>query len=133
MTAPNERKRKNDRPICTRDQPIRRDDALESEDGHRRKARKRYGERQPEPFENPGDLDEKVGSLYFLLRCAPRDVVGEHVCEEGYGEVDAQTPEEEEATSSKRVLVTAHWKTEGMTDKNSIQVHVSMVESMRLR
>ena len=133
MTTPNERKRNDDRPICTRDLPTRRDDALESEDDHRRKARKRYGERKPEPFENPGDLDKKVGSLYFLLRCAPRDVVGKHVCEEGYADVDAQTPEEEEATSSKRVLAKAHWKTDGMTDKNTIHVPVSMAESMRLR
>ena len=113
MTSPNERKRKDDRPIRTRDQPIHRDHALEREDGHRRKAQKRDGERKPEPFEDPGDLDEKVGSLHFLLRCAPRDVVGEHVCEQGYADVDAQTPKEEEATSSKRVLAKAHWNAGG--------------------
>lgn len=98
MTARDQRERKDHRPIVARDQPIRRDDALETEKDDRRKARNRHGERKPEPFQDPGHLDEKVGSLHFLLGCAPCDVVREHVCEEGYRQVDTQTPKEEEAT-----------------------------------
>lgn len=135
MTTRNQRKRKDDRPVRTRDLPIHRHNGFDTEHDHRRKAGKRHRKHKPEAFEDPGHLDEKVGSLHFLLRCAPRDVVGEQVCENGNAQVDAQTPKEEEASSSKRVSAKKKHgeKRSEDTDKNSIHLAVSMVESIRLQ
>lgn len=98
MGTRNDRKRQDDCPIRSRNLPIRRDDAWKAKNDHRRKAGKRHGERKPEPFQDPGYFEEKVGSLHFLFGGAPRDVVGKHVCKEGDAQVDAQTSKEEEAT-----------------------------------
>ena len=107
MTARNERKRKDYRPIRSRNLPIRRHN-IQRKDNHRRKTCKRDQKRQPESFEDPGHLNEKVGSLHLLFGCTPRDVVRKQVRKDGYGQVDAQTPKEEEATSHP--LVRMHYE-----------------------
>lgn len=55
---------------------------------------------EPEAFENSGNLDEKVGSLNFLLGCTPRNVEGEQVCKKSHREMDAEAAKEEDAANN---------------------------------
>ena len=58
---------------------------------------KRDDDGQPEATQDFRDLDEEVGALDFFLGCAPGDVVGDAVGDEGLGEVDGEAAKEEEA------------------------------------
>lgn len=54
------------------------------------------GHAEPEVLEHLGHLDEEVGELEFLCRCAPRHVDLEHVREDGFGDVNGDAAEEDE-------------------------------------
>jgi hypothetical protein len=57
----------------------------------------RERECEAESLDHLRDLDEEVGAFDLLLRRAPLNIVRDQVGDEGLGQVDRQTAEEEEA------------------------------------
>ena len=103
MTPNRNSQRKNNRPIRPRDPPPNRYHPRRKHHHPRTHHNTRY-ERDPEPLDNLGHFEPKVGSFDFFFRGAPGDVVGEEVGEEGLGEVDTEAAEEEEAVTYRETV-----------------------------
>ena len=58
------------------------------EDKHHPKREDTEKECEAEPAHDSRDLLEKVRLFDFLLRCTPRDVIREEMCEQGLGQMD---------------------------------------------
>lgn len=95
MTSDSHDKGEDDGPLRNRDSPCDWDEwSGENSDGGN--AKEADGEGNLKALENLGYLLPKVGTLDFLLRCSPSDIVGEHMGQDGDGNVDAKTTEKEE-------------------------------------
>ena len=87
MASRGDGEREDDSPVPAEDTPALGDRAR-GQDDHGGAECDADDEREPEALEDLGPLEPEVGSLDLLFRCAPGDVVAEHVREEGLGEVN---------------------------------------------
>jgi hypothetical protein len=102
MTSNHNSQRYNHTPHRRRNLPLKRY-KWQSQNDHTRHDDKRADQGYTEPDEDLGYFEEKVGSFDFLFCCSPLDVVAEHVCEDGFGEMDRQTTKEDEAARVNQV------------------------------
>jgi hypothetical protein len=88
--------RQDDSPVGSRNLPASGHDACR-QNSDSREHQDTQDKSKPEPFDDLGNLDPKVGPFDLLLCRTPCDVVGEHVRENCLSEVDAEATEEKEA------------------------------------
>lgn len=69
------RKREDNRPVSTRNLPIRADNTRKTEDNDHTERAERQREGQPEALENSWDFDEEIRTFDFFFRRPPGDVV----------------------------------------------------------
>jgi hypothetical protein len=96
MTGDGHNEGEDDSPVRDIDSPGHRNERSR-QDGNGNCAKETNDEGNLEALEDLGNLFPEVGALDFLLGCSPGDVIGEHMGEDGNGNVDAETTKEEEA------------------------------------
>ena len=96
MTSSGDSEREDDSPSRSINLPFKRHQ-VRTEDDHAGNKDDRNEESGPEALEDLRHFLEEVGALDLFLRRGPGDVVREEMGEDGDGEVDGETAEEEEA------------------------------------